>query len=62
MSMSREDFIALADNIRIWNTPEESEPFTERQIEWLARFCKGQNAAFKHEKWISYIDGGVKTP
>jgi hypothetical protein len=58
MSMSKKDFIELADLIRFYNknnTPEEQ--FTSRQIEELVGFCKSQNYRFKHELWIAYLKG-----
>ena len=50
MSMSKQDFIALADAIR-------GEGLTEPQIAVLVRFCKGQNYAFKEDRWRQYLAG-----
>lgn len=55
MSMSKKDFIALAKHIA--KCEPDCEPFTDRQIAWLARFCKSINPAFKRERWIDYIAG-----
>lgn len=65
MSMSKQDFIALADAIREHGTVIDPHstvritdtPFTKDQIEMLATFCKRQNYAFKKERWIDYIAG-----
>lgn len=56
MSMTKRDFIELADTIRIENKHGDA-PFSEKQIEILASFCKRSNSAFKKERWISYIKG-----
>ena len=56
MSMSKQDFIALADAIREHNRCE-GEPFDEHQLETLATFCRRQNHAFKYERWMDYIKG-----
>jgi hypothetical protein len=50
--MSKKHFIALADTIRM-----SAEPFSARQIDELARFCKSQNGHFKTDRWIDYING-----
>ena len=56
MSMSKQDFIALADMVRNHNR-YTSTPFTSEQMDALAGFCRSQNAAFKRERWIGYIAG-----
>lgn len=63
--MSKQDFIALADAIRDHGTTIDPHstvrindtPFTKDQIELLATFCKGQNFAFKKDRWLDYIAG-----
>jgi len=67
MSMSKKDFIALADLIREHNrvasTPSYIEAgiaapiFTESQIDTLAVFCKQQNPNFMRDRWLDYIAG-----
>jgi hypothetical protein len=70
MSMSKQDFVALADTIR----DTKPEPYTGNDLyaagweagklqQWektrdaLAVFCKGQNYDFKRDRWLSYIAG-----
>ena len=65
MSMSKKDFIALADAIREYN--ENSFPhgtntasplqFTYTQIVALGEFCRDQNPRFIRERWMDYIAG-----
>lgn len=50
--MTKKDFIALADYIRV-----NRDAFTDETIKKLADFCKSQNAAFLRERWIGYING-----
>lgn len=59
MSMSKQDFVALADAIRNHNksTVGQVEPFTEEHIATLILFCRGQNSAFMPGRWRDYIDG-----
>jgi hypothetical protein len=61
MSMSKQDFIALADTIRIANkyaAKHEEEPvFSPQALSALAGFCKSQNFAFMSGRWFSYIAG-----
>jgi hypothetical protein len=52
MSMSKKDFIALADSIK-----ETSGLFTEAHLWHLADFCQSSNPNFKRERWIDYIAG-----
>lgn len=53
--MTKKHFIALADYIR--KPAGYCEPFTRRQIEWLADFCKAQNGRFDRARWLAYIAG-----
>lgn len=58
MSMSKQDFIALADAIKTHNANAETDDeFNRRQIDALAEFCAQQNPMFKRERWLSYIKG-----
>lgn len=64
MSMSKQDFVALADAIRLElcgfrmvydeNTPDVP---VSKVIETLASFCERQNSNFMRERWIDYIAG-----
>lgn len=54
--MTKKHFIELAEWIRAFNN-NENEPFTTRQIQMLAQFCKNQNGAFMVERWLDYIEG-----
>lgn len=68
MSMTKRDFIALADTIKAQqthmdNAPESDRarnlraPFTDDQILVLAIFCESQNPRFDRERWLGYIAG-----
>jgi hypothetical protein len=58
MSMSKQDFIALADQIRQENRlGEPKDHFTVEQIATLADFCQSRNSNFKRDRWIDYIAG-----
>ena len=65
MSMSKQDFIALADTVREFNREQAQlpegvqRPFTHSQLGALASFCKGQNIAFMPSRWLDYIEGKV---
>ncbi len=68
MSMSKQDFVALADAIREHNKFEKDQ-FTVEQLDTLAAFCRRQSAAFMRDRWLDYIagkcgknGGAVKTP
>ena len=52
MSMSKKDFVALADTIR-----SNREVFPEQAIHALAVFCGRQNGNFNGPRWLAYIDG-----
>ena len=58
-TMSKKHFIALADAIREHNRliETEDEPFTPKQLETLADFCRSQNPDFKRDRWLGYIAG-----
>lgn len=61
MSMSKKDFIALADTIRTSNQysakNEDAPVFSAEAISVLSRFCKSQNSQFMPGRWFSYIAG-----
>lgn len=68
MSMSKQDFIALADTLRSQREAIEGsrrgEEFKAGRLEeWtrtvaaLAEFCYGQNPAFMRARWLGYING-----
>jgi hypothetical protein len=62
MTMTKKDFIALADEIRDHNRtaeqfPHTYVPFTAVQLNTLAAFCAKQNSNFKRDRWLSYIAG-----
>lgn len=69
MSMSKKDFIALADAIRefnrtaFWGTDKNgvhgtmNAPIQGDTLKMLADFCKSQNSAFMCERWLDYIAG-----
>jgi len=64
MSMSKQDFVALADAIRLElcgfrMVYDESTPDipVSKVIDTLASFCKRQNPNFMRERWIDYIAG-----
>jgi len=56
--MTKKNFVALADRIKMFNR-FETEPFTQKQIEELASFCASQSSGegFKKERWLQYIAG-----
>lgn len=62
MSMSKKDFIALADAIRETNSivDQHNMPinhFTPYAIDTLSAFCAAQNSNFKRDRWLAYIAG-----
>lgn len=70
MSMSKKDFIALAQAIKDHHRSCDEEAgykFSEDQLDTLACFCARQNPQFKRDRWLGYIDGsnnanGKETP
>ena len=57
MSMSKQDFVALADAIREHNQYENKPKFTEDHLNTLILFCRGQNNRFMSGRWKDYIAG-----
>lgn len=65
MSMSKQDFVALADAIKAYN--EQAFPggtntasplqFGHTQLYVLADFCERQNPNFNRSRWLDYIAG-----
>ena len=71
MSMSKKDFIALADALRelkptkgserqsAYGRGHDSGRFSEYEtvLEQLADFCKSRNSRFLRDRWLGYIKG-----
>jgi len=60
MSMSKKDFIALANAIRSYNhyAASDGRPrFGIEHLDLLADFCRSQNPNFLRQRWYDYIDG-----
>ena len=60
MSMSKKDFIALAQAIKLHQRACDEEAgykFSDDQLDTLACFCAGRNPQFKRDRWLGYIDG-----
>lgn len=69
MSMTKKDFIALADKIKefnstaFWGTDKNGVrgkhniPVQGKTIEMLADFCQSQHPNFKRDRWLGYIAG-----
>lgn len=69
MSMSKRDFVALADAIKrfnstaFWGTDKngtrgtQNIPIQGDTLKMLADFCAAQNPRFNRERWLSYIAG-----
>ena len=60
--MSKKDFIALADEIREFNSHtirgcEMANHFDTQQIGVLADFCQKQSYNFNRGLWLDYIAG-----
>ena len=53
--MTKKHFIRLAEYLR--DTEGYCEPFTERQLYYLARFCSEMNVRFDRSRWLGYIAG-----
>jgi hypothetical protein len=66
MSMSKKDFISLADHIKSNNAKFHgnritiqpiADLFTPNQLDVLADFCCSQNPNFNRSRWLGYIAG-----
>jgi hypothetical protein len=57
--MTKQNFIALADAIRKFDSesPTKRTQFTYAQLSALADFCQSQNPAFKRARWLDYVKG-----
>src|SRR5271166_5021243 len=61
MSMSKRDFVALADALRAekpgdnWNPNKRVQ--WELDVEAIADVCAASNPRFKRDRWMSYIAG-----
>lgn len=55
MSMSKKDFIALADAIK----EAKGTPYalSEGALDTIATFCQHLNVNFKRGRWMDYIEG-----
>lgn len=56
MSMSKKDFIALAEMIQ-WCNGGNTPQFTQEAIDNLAQFCSTRNPRFNRDRWLGYIAG-----
>lgn len=66
MSMSKKDFIALANTLKAIepiNLKQKNARATNEHRQWLntvtelASFCQAQNPRFMEDRWIGYILG-----
>jgi len=62
MSMSKQDFIALADQLRIElrHNPVLSGLDSAEQaalVRFLCDFCRSQNSRFDASRWTGYLQG-----
>lgn len=66
MSMSKKDFIALADALRAHDpatltiSDEARAGAIEQRngmLDAIVRFCRSQNPAFKEDRWRDYLAG-----
>jgi hypothetical protein len=65
MSMSKKDFIALADALRpiiegpvmVHETGKPTRTIQDDLARAMADFCAGQNPQFKRDRWLSYLRG-----
>ena len=57
--MTKKEFIALADMIRLHNAgfTIAVNRFNTAQKETLADFCQSTNTAFNRERWLAYVNG-----
>ena len=56
MGMSKKDFIALADVVRI-HLEQPASPFGDGWVDMLANFCANRNPRFNRKRWLCYIRG-----
>ena len=61
MSMSKQDFIKLADALRAEKPGDNWNP--NKRVQWeldvkaIAEVCAASNPRFKRERWMAYIAG-----
>ena len=56
--MTKKDFVALADALRIHNQAADGRTeFTPDHLRILADFCASQDPNFNRKRWIDYIAG-----
>lgn len=54
MSMSKKDFVGLADVLKRW----QGTPDLSNDVLWdIADFCERANPDFKRGRWLDYIAG-----
>lgn len=61
MSMTKKDFIALANAIKEHNAKVGCDAdysfFSDNQLQTIADFCGGTNPNFNRDRWFGYIRG-----
>ena len=59
MSMSKKDFVALADALRDAELFRNADTvdIASDVLARIVRFCHAQNGAFKEERWLGYLRG-----
>lgn len=59
MSMTKQDFIALADALKKQNEMNDfvDAKFNNSHAEVLADFCASQNPNFNRNLWMDYLNG-----
>jgi len=61
MSMSKQDFIALADSLRAEKPGQNWSP--NKHVQWeldvkaIANVCAASNPRFKRDRWMAYVNG-----
>jgi hypothetical protein len=56
--MTKKDFVALAEALRIHNrTADGRTEFTPDHLRVLADFCASQDPNFNPKRWVDYIAG-----
>ncbi len=55
MSMSKKDFIALAEVIKNYRVDDAGNAIVP--LDELADFCAASNPNFKRDRWLGYIAG-----